>query len=110
MANCFVIIPFRPELTYLYRPVKAHVESAFPEVSVERGDDRVLTGPLLDKIVDYIRQADVIVADCSGRNPNVFYELGRLRSELLVRRLLRVEPAIEVLLSLKEWLARKHSS
>ena len=25
---------------------------------------------------DYIQKADVIIADCSGRNPNVFYELG----------------------------------
>jgi nucleoside 2-deoxyribosyltransferase len=35
-----------------------------------------LTKPILDKINDFIRKADVIIADCSGRNPNVFYELG----------------------------------
>jgi nucleoside 2-deoxyribosyltransferase len=76
MANCFVIMPFRPELHYFYLSIKAHIEQRFPEVSVERGDDRVLTGPVLEKIADYIRQSDVVVADCSGRNPNVFYELG----------------------------------
>ncbi len=32
--------------------------------------------PLLDKINSLIQRADVIVADCTGRNPNVFYELG----------------------------------
>jgi nucleoside 2-deoxyribosyltransferase len=42
----------------------------------ERADDRALTKPILDKINDFIRDADVIIADCSGRNPNVFYELG----------------------------------
>lgn len=76
MANCFVIMPFRPELGYLYRGVRQYLERAFPGISVVRGDDQALTVPLLQKIADYIRQADVIVADCSGRNPNVFYELG----------------------------------
>jgi hypothetical protein len=76
VANCFVIMPFRPELGYLYRGVKQYLEQAFPGISVVRGDDQALTVPLLQKIADFIRQADVVVADCSGRNPNVFYELG----------------------------------
>jgi nucleoside 2-deoxyribosyltransferase len=42
----------------------------------ERGDAQVLTVPVLEKINNYIRKADVIIADCTGRNPNVFYELG----------------------------------
>jgi hypothetical protein len=74
--NCFVIMPFKAELGFLFRAIKAHVENKFPGVSVMRGDDNILTSPLLDKIVDYIRQSDVIIADCSARNPNVFYELG----------------------------------
>lgn len=65
-------MPFRPELNYLYRIIKQHVERSFPGVSVARGDDRALTRPILEKIADYIKQADVLVADCSGRNPNVF--------------------------------------
>lgn len=76
MANCFVIMPFRPELNYLYRSLKQFLVGAFPGLSVVRGDDQALTVPLLTKIADYIRQADVVIADCSGRNPNVFYELG----------------------------------
>lgn len=76
MANCFVIMPFRPELNYLYRSLKQFLGGAFPGLSVVRGDDQALTVPLLTQIADYIRQADVVVADCSGRNPNVFYELG----------------------------------
>jgi hypothetical protein len=76
VANCFVIMPFRPELGYLFRGLKHYLEQAFPGISVIRGDDQALTVPLLQKIADFIRQADVVVADCSGRNPNVFYELG----------------------------------
>lgn len=76
MANCFVIMPFRAELGFLYRAIRARIGQSYPDVTVERGDDKVLTRPVLDKIAEYIRQADVVIADCSGRNPNVFYELG----------------------------------
>jgi hypothetical protein len=69
-------MPFRPELNYLYRSLKQYLDQAFPGITAVRGDDQPLTVPLLQKIADYIRQADVVVADCSGRNPNVFYELG----------------------------------
>ena len=76
MQACFVIMPFRPELAFLFRTIKTAVQQAFPNVLIERGDDKVLTKPILEKIADFIRGADVIIADCSGRNPNVFYELG----------------------------------
>lgn len=69
-------MPFRPELAFFYRSIKSHFKDAFPDVTVERGDDTVLTKPILEKIAGFIRQADVVIADCSGRNPNVFYELG----------------------------------
>jgi nucleoside 2-deoxyribosyltransferase len=76
MQVCFVIMPFRPELAFFFRTIRAAIQQVFPYVTVERGDDKVLTKPILEKIVDFIRQADIIIADCSGRNPNVFYELG----------------------------------
>lgn len=72
---CFVIMPFRPELNYLYLYLKRHIEEQH-NVDCERGDAQILTKPLLEKIADYIRRADVLIADCTGRNPNVFYELG----------------------------------
>lgn len=69
-------MPFRPELGFLYRTLKSHIERQFPEVTVERADDVYLTKPILDNIVDFIKHANLVIADCSGRNPNVFYELG----------------------------------
>jgi nucleoside 2-deoxyribosyltransferase len=68
-------MPFRAELNYFYLYLKHHIEGQH-NVDCERGDAQVLTKPLLEKIADYIRRADVIIADCTGRNPNVFYELG----------------------------------
>lgn len=72
---CFVIMPFSAELHYFYLFLKRHIEEKHG-VKCIRGDADVLTVPLLDKIRGYIDIADVLIADCSGRNPNVFYELG----------------------------------
>jgi len=72
---CFVIMPFRAELNYFYLYLKRHIEEQH-NIDCERGDAQILTKPLLEKIADYIKRADVLIADCTGRNPNVFYELG----------------------------------
>lgn len=73
--TCFVIMPFVPELHYFYLYLKHHIEQHH-SIQCERADDQVLTIPILEKINNFIRNADVIIADCSGRNSNVFYELG----------------------------------
>jgi nucleoside 2-deoxyribosyltransferase len=72
---CFFIMPFRPELNFFYLYLKRHLDIAH-NIDCERGDERILTKSVLEKISDYIRKSDVIIADCSGKNPNVFYELG----------------------------------
>jgi nucleoside 2-deoxyribosyltransferase len=72
---CFVIMPFDVRLHYFYLYLKQHVERAH-YMECERGDAQVLTVGILDKIVKSIVKADVIIADFSFRNPNVFYELG----------------------------------
>lgn len=73
--TCFVIMPFSPELHYFYLYMKKYIKEVH-NIHCERADDQVLTIPVLDKINDSIQNADVIIADCSERNPNVFYELG----------------------------------
>lgn len=72
---CFIIMPFSAELHYFFLFMRRHIEETHG-VKCFRGDEDVLTVPLLDKIRGYIEQADVVIADCSGRNANVFYELG----------------------------------
>ena len=74
-GRCFVIMPFLPDLHYFYLYLAQHIEQNH-NIKCERADSRVLTEPFLDKIIGFIRNADVIIADCTGRNPNVFYELG----------------------------------
>ena len=72
---CFVVMPFRAELNFFYLYLRQHLQERHG-LRVERGDHRILTVPLLEKIRGQIVEAKVLIADITGRNPNVFYELG----------------------------------
>jgi hypothetical protein len=71
----FVLIPFAPEFNDIF---KFGIKGAAIEVGAyaERLDDQIFTDGMLDRIFNQISKADVIVADMTGRNPNVFYEVG----------------------------------
>ncbi|HEY5455430.1 MAG TPA: nucleoside 2-deoxyribosyltransferase, partial [Acidothermaceae bacterium] len=43
---------------------------------VERADEISKPGKITDQIIQAIRNADVVVADITGNNPNVMWELG----------------------------------
>lgn len=77
---CFVMMPFRPELHFFYLFTQRHLEDHH-NLKVERGDHEILTIPLVKKIEDQITRADFIIADVTGNNPNVFYELGIAHSQ-----------------------------
>jgi len=72
---CIVIMPFRAELNFFYLYLRRHLHEKHG-LRVERGDHRILTVPLLEKIREQILASNVLIADITGRNPNVFYELG----------------------------------
>jgi hypothetical protein len=73
----FVLMPFGSQNDQLYnRVIKPSVEAAIPGMECRRADEISLSGSILRDIVCGIAQADVIVADLTNRNANVFYELG----------------------------------
>lgn len=45
-------------------------------VLAQRVDDQIYTETILERIYRQIDSADFIIADMTGRNPNVFYEVG----------------------------------
>jgi hypothetical protein len=73
--DVFVVMPFNKELERLYRD---HIWSAVEAMGLSclRADDIFSGGPVVRDIWSGICSSRVIVADCTGRNPNVFYEIG----------------------------------
>lgn len=78
--KCFVISPIgdpagsiRAEADWLLKGVIKPVLE--PQFEVKRADDFSKTDVITNQIISAIRNADLIVADLSGHNPNVFYEL-----------------------------------
>jgi len=68
-------MPFRPELNYFFLYLKKYLEEKY-RIRVERGDSNVLTRELMRKISDQISSASFLIADITGNNANVFFELG----------------------------------
>ncbi len=76
---CFVLMPFAPELTGVYRnAIKPAAEAA--GLRCERADDTARPGVIVDQIDESIWQARVIVADLTDLNPNVMQEVGFARA------------------------------
>ncbi len=73
--RCFVVMPFAPEFSALWTDV---IRTAVVGEGDEciRADDLFRPGTIISSVCDLIRGADYIIADLTGRNANVFYELG----------------------------------
>jgi len=71
----FIVMPFTPELDDVYhlgiREVVAKVGG-----SCERADEIQHVGGIVEKIYDSIKGADIIIAEVTVPNPNVYYEVG----------------------------------
>src|SRR5215212_9109931 len=73
--TCFVVMPFQSLFGAEYERV---IKPAVEEVGLEslRGDEIYTNQSIVQDIWKLIRRARVIVAELSGRNPNVMYEIG----------------------------------
>ena len=74
-SDLFVLMPFQPELRAVYDDHIKGVASRI-QLTVARADDFFTTHAVTDDIWAAILDSRVIIADCTGRNPNVFYEIG----------------------------------
>jgi hypothetical protein len=82
--SVFVLMPFRRELDRVYQAVKAGANEA--GFGCVRADEITQPGAILVQVMQGIHESEAVVADLSGRNPNVFYELGmaHVRKEKVV--------------------------
>lgn len=71
----FVLMPFSDEFDDVY---KLGIKPACENVGAyaERVDEQIFQESILQRIYNQISKADIIVADMTDRNPNVFYETG----------------------------------
>lgn len=73
--SCFTIMPFGGwhDSYYLDIYLPAIEEVGF---IAQRADDLFRPGTIINDIWEYTKGAEIILADLTGKNPNVFYELG----------------------------------
>jgi len=68
-------MPFEESLKEIYTEIYAPVCAA-RGIDCSRVDEIARPGSITKDIIEGILDSDIIIADLSGRNPNVFYELG----------------------------------
>jgi hypothetical protein len=74
--TCFMMMPFADPIGGYYKLI---YEAAINKAGLRpvRADDEIFaTGKIIDQVWSGITAAKVLVAELTGRNPNVFYELG----------------------------------
>jgi hypothetical protein len=71
----FVLMPFSDEFRDIYDlGIKSTAEKL--GMRCERVDEIEFNDTILAQIYDGIQRSDLVIADMTGRNPNVFYEVG----------------------------------
>jgi hypothetical protein len=106
--HAFVLMPFDPDSDSLYEDL---IKRPLEEVgyAVNRADSVLNQRNVLTDIVRGIDRADLIVADLTGLNSNVFYELG-IAHALGVPTILITQSIDEVPFDLLSYRAREYST
>jgi chaperonin GroEL len=74
-TSCFVLMPFHePHLEYFAGIIQPAAREA--GLTAIKADDFYGTAPIIQDIWNQIWRARAVIADVTGRNPNVNYELG----------------------------------
>jgi hypothetical protein len=68
------MMPFQPSFDTVYAALKNAAEVA--GLRCRRADDIWENPAIIQDVVTLIDRSNVVICDCSGRNPNVFYEIG----------------------------------
>jgi hypothetical protein len=73
--HCFYLCPFSEPFNTVYNDhiIKAVTSNGF---TVERADEIFGTQPIIEDIWEAINSASLVIADVTGKNPNVMYETG----------------------------------
>jgi hypothetical protein len=74
-VDVFVLMPLKAKLEKVYTD---HIKKLGDELGIiiRRADEQFSTRPFMEKVWDGIFASRLVIADCTEKNPNVFYELG----------------------------------
>jgi len=75
VLDVFVMMPFQPELQPVYEDHLSTVAKNL-DLKIQRADDFLGAHEIMGDIWNAILRCRICIADCTGRNPNVFYEMG----------------------------------
>jgi hypothetical protein len=71
----FVLMPFSSDFDDIYHlGIKKACENT--GAYAERVDEQIYQETILERLINQIFKADIIISDMTGKNPNVFYETG----------------------------------
>ena len=104
-SKVFVITPFNEDFLALYDELKKDFEENFDFTNAGDLDNQQ---NILQDIVEGIYQADVIIADLTGLNPNVFYELG-LAHAMNKKVIIITQDLAELPFDIKSYRANEYS-
>ncbi len=74
-ADVFVLMPFEESLSSVFDD---HIKPVCVKLgfTVQRADEIFSSGNVIDDVFSMIFNSKIIIADCTSRNSNVFYEMG----------------------------------
>jgi hypothetical protein len=73
--DVFVLMPFKAKLEKVYTD---HIKKLGEElgITIQRADEQFSPRPFMEKVWDGICAVRLVIADCTEKNSNVFYEIG----------------------------------
>ncbi len=73
-SDVFVAMPFKPDMAPVYSLICEATQAL--HLSVKRADEFSSSNSIIADVWSAIWNSKCVVADCTGKNPNVFYEIG----------------------------------
>lgn len=91
--TCFVLMPFEERFRIVFDTISSALAGL---MTCGRADDLKIGRPIPERILSGIQSSELIIADLTGRNANVFYELGlahtRTKNVLLLTQKIKDVP------------------
>jgi hypothetical protein len=76
--TCFMVMPFKEALTPVYKMISRRIKKE--GWKIERGDEIKYPKQITEAIFETILKSDLVIADMTEFNANVFYEIGMAHS------------------------------